>query len=235
MRFSAPIYQLKRRAKQMARAENIPLHLALDRIAEAEGLAGWSLLARQRSDDRAQLSLLPGLVAGDMLLIAARPAHGKTRLGLRLLLDAAAEGQRAVLYTLEYCDEEAQAQLRRMGGRSFVRLPEVVTSEDICAERIIRDLSGAAPGTVAVIDYLQILDQHRSKPPLSEQITALKEFARESGVIFGFISQIDRGFDPERKAVPDVSDIRLPNPIAGRSFSKACFLHGGTVRLENVA
>lgn len=234
MRFSAPIYQLKRRAKQLARAENIPLHLALDRIAQTEGFAGWSLLARH-SDKRGHLSLLPGLVAGDMLLIAARPGQGKTRLGLRLLLDAAADGRLAVLYTLEYREEEALAHLRRLGGRASVRLPEVVTSEDICAERIIRDLSGAAPGTVAVIDYLQILDQHRSKPPLSQQITALKDFARESGVIFGFISQIDRSFDPERKSVPDVSDIRLPNPIAPGSFSKACFLHGRALRLENVA
>ena len=234
MRFSAPMYQLKRRAKQLARAENIPLHLAQDRIAEAEGFAGWSLLAR-RSDKRGHPSLLPGLVAGDMLLIAARPGHGKTSLGLRLLLDAAAEGRRAVLYTLEYCDEEALAHLCRLGGHDAVTLPEVVTAEDICAERIICDLSGAAPGTVAVIDYLQILDQQRSKPPLSQQITALKDFARESGVIFGFISQIDRRFDPERKPVPDVSDIRLPNPIASGSFSKACFLHGRAVRLDHVA
>ena len=235
MRFSAPIYQLKRRAKQLSRAENIPLHLALDRIAQAEGFAGWSLLARRRTDERGHLSLLPGLVAGDMLLIAARPGHGKTRLGLRLLLDAAAEGRRTVLYTLEYREEEALAHLRKLGSSDAAPMPEVVTSDDICAERIIHDLAGAAPGTVAVIDYLQILDQHRSKPPLSQQITALKDFARARGVIFGFISQIDRSFDPERKPVPDVSDIRLPNPIATGRFSRAFFLHGGTVRLENVA
>ena len=33
MRLSAPIYQLKRRAKMLARERNIPLHQAQDRIA----------------------------------------------------------------------------------------------------------------------------------------------------------------------------------------------------------
>jgi hypothetical protein len=37
MRLSAPIYKLKRRAKLMARDENIALHEALDRLAREEG------------------------------------------------------------------------------------------------------------------------------------------------------------------------------------------------------
>ena len=45
MKLSAPLYHLKRKAKLLSRAENIPLHEALDRIAGQQGFSGWSLLA----------------------------------------------------------------------------------------------------------------------------------------------------------------------------------------------
>ena len=44
MRLSAPVYQLKRKARLLSRTDNIPLHEALDRIAVREGFAAWSLL-----------------------------------------------------------------------------------------------------------------------------------------------------------------------------------------------
>jgi hypothetical protein len=34
--------------------------------------------------------------------------------------------------------------------------------------------------------------------------------------------------------LPGLSDLRLPNPIDPGTFSKACFLHAGAVRLEAV-
>lgn len=44
MSLSAPIYVLKRRAKQLSREAGIPLNQALDRIARDEGFQTWSLL-----------------------------------------------------------------------------------------------------------------------------------------------------------------------------------------------
>ena len=41
MKLSAPLYYLKRKAKLLSRAENIPLHAALDRIARQVGF--WQL------------------------------------------------------------------------------------------------------------------------------------------------------------------------------------------------
>ena len=40
MKLSAPLYHLKRKAKLLSRAENIPLHDALDRWAAAHWLGG---------------------------------------------------------------------------------------------------------------------------------------------------------------------------------------------------
>src|SRR5215470_17176943 len=45
MKLSAPIFILKQQAKALSRSEKIPLHAALDRIANREGFAAWSLLA----------------------------------------------------------------------------------------------------------------------------------------------------------------------------------------------
>ncbi|MCA1444577.1 DNA helicase [Ensifer sp. IC4062] len=237
MRLSAPVYQLKRRAKSLARNEKIALHEALDRIAREEGFAGWSLLSSRLAMNSPSEALLSRLTDGDLLLLGARPGHGKTSLGLKLLIDAVREGRRAVFYTLEYTEWEALERIRSLdkGNHGIGDKLEIVTSEEISADFIVEHLSGLPRGTVAVIDYLQILDQQRSKPPLSDQLLVLQEFARRTGVILGFISQIDRSFDPQRDPVPGVGDIRLPNPIQLGIFSKACFLHDGAVRFQDVS
>lgn len=47
MNLSAPINELKRKAKLLRRAEGIPLNQALTRIAKEEGYASWGLLIRE--------------------------------------------------------------------------------------------------------------------------------------------------------------------------------------------
>jgi replicative DNA helicase len=234
MKLSAPVYRLKRQAKLLSRTENIPLHEALDRVARAEGFAAWSLLAARYATTSPSRAVLSRLAAGDLLLLGARPGHGKTLLGLQLLLDGAREGRRGVFFTLEYTEREARARIRTLedaaGDGDAI---EIVTSDEISADYVIRHLRDAARGTLAIIDYLQILDQQRSKPPLAEQMRALRAFAERSGVVFGLISQIDRSFDPAIRAVPDMRDIRLPNVVNPEVFSKACFLHDGEVRFQD--
>jgi replicative DNA helicase len=234
MRLSVPIHQLKRRAKLMARGEKVPLHEALDRIAREEGFGTWSALSARMATNSPSSALLPNLAEGDMLLLGARPGQGKTLMGLQLLLDATRYGRRAVFFTLEYTDQEVMRRIHSL-DREVRHMPEIVTSSDISADFIVRYLSGSPRGTVAVIDYLQILDQQRSKPSLAEQILVLNDFARESGAILGFISQIDRSFDPERDPLPGFDDVRRPNPIPAGIFSKACFLHAGESRFQSVS
>jgi hypothetical protein len=234
MRLSVPIYQLKRRAKLLARAEKIPLHKAQDRIAREEGFSAWSALSARMSTNQTAAALLPRLAEGDTLLLGARPGHGKTLMGLQLLLDSVRDGRRAVFFTLEYTDREVIQLIRSLDDRAVEYAPEIVTSSDISAEFIVQYLSGSPRGTVAVIDYLQILDQPRSKPPLLQQMQVLNTFARESGIILCFISQIDRSFDPGRDPFPSLDDVRLPNPIPPGVFSMACFLNAGEARLHRV-
>jgi replicative DNA helicase len=232
MLLSAPIYRLKRRAKALAREAKIPLHAAQDRIAREEGFRTWSALSSRVTTHSTSKSLLPDLVDGDMILLGARPGQGKTILGLQLLIDAAREGRRTVLFTLEYTEGEAMDRIRALSGVDHA--PEIVTSEDISADFIVRHLAGSPRGTVAVIDYLQILDQQRTKPALAEQVQSLSRFARDTGMIFAFLSQIDRSFDAAFAALPDMSDVRLPNAVPPDLFSKACFLHAGQMRLREI-
>ncbi|WEK06297.1 MAG: DNA helicase [Candidatus Devosia phytovorans] len=227
---TTPIYQLKRQAKQLARIQDIQHAEALDIIARQHGFSSWSLLAAQ--PDAPTPSLLSRLSHGDLLLLGARPGHGKTRLGLQMLLDAVSERRRAVFFTLEYTEPQARERIARLDTDGCGSAIEIVTTDDIEAFHIIRHLQDAAPGTVAVIDFLQILDQKRSKPALSEQLADLRRFAQDAGVILAFIAQIDRSFDPQSKPVPDLGDIRLPNPADLGVFSKACFLQGDAVRFE---
>ncbi|WP_026617500.1 DNA helicase [Ensifer aridi] len=237
MRLSAPIYQLKRRAKLMARDKKIALYEALNRIAREEGFAAWSLLSSQVALNSPSKAVLSRLTNGDMLLLGARPGHGKTLLGLELLLEAAREGRKAVFFTLEYTEKETRERIRSLEGdvNGIGDRLEIVTSDEICADYIMRYLSGSPRGTVAVIDYLQVLDQQRTKPALSDQMFALRDFARKTGIVLGFISQIDRSFDPESKPVPEIRDIRLPNPVDLTFFTKACFLHSGETQLQDMA
>lgn len=85
-----------------------------------------------------------------------------------------------------------------------------------------------------VIDYLQLLDQNRERPDLTTQITALKAFASERGLILVFLSQIDRSYDPSIKPFPNIENVRLPNPLDLTLFNKACFLQDGQIQFQSL-
>ena len=232
MRLSRPIYQLKRRAKLLAREAAIPLHQAQDRIAKSEGFATWSLLSARHADAARPPSILNDLAEGAMVLLAARPGQGKTLIGLQLLVDAVRARRRAVFFTLELTEGQTHDLLTRIGAGEDI--PQIVTANDIDAASIQRHLADAPPGTVAVIDYLQVLDQRRDTPPLGDQLADLRDFAAMSGISFAFISQIDRAYDPDAALLPGISDLRLPNPVPVALFDTACFTHGGRTQIQPI-
>lgn len=176
MKLSTPIFQLKRRAKLMVRNNAIPLHEALDQIACEEGFAAWSLLSAHVAAGSLSKDLFSRIVNGDMLLLAGRPGQGKTALAFELLRAAAGDGRQSILFTLEMTEQQVRKRTGQHAGAQ--REIEIVTSDEICADYMIRYLSPAKSGTFAVIDYLQLLDQQRHKPDLSQQVTVLAEFAK---------------------------------------------------------
>ncbi len=237
MKLSAPVFRLKRRAKKLSRDARIPLYQALDKVAGEEGFARWSLLAAQADTKAPASHLLDRLAAGDLVLLGARPGHGKTLMGLSLLANAIKRGRRGVLFTLESTEADILDRYERVGGDIAAANGRFAydTSDAISADYIAEHLTGAPPDTVVVVDYLQLLDQRRNNPDVGTQVRRLKSLATEQNLVVVLISQIDRSYELSDRPCPDLRDIRLPNPLDLTLFDKACFLNNGEMRVETVA
>lgn len=237
MSLSAPIHQLKRKARLMSRAERIPLHAALDRIAAVEGYRSWSLLAAKQPGMTSVRALWPLLEPGDLVLIAGRPGQGKTLASLALLAEAMRAGRRGVFLTLEYTPTDVLSRLHAINIEpgEFAGLFDCDCSDAISADYIAARLADAPRGTVAIIDYLQLLDQRRDTPELALQVSMLKTFARERGLILVFLSQVDRSYEGSDKPFPEIAHVRLPNPLDLSLFDKTCFVNRGEARFRAAA
>lgn len=236
MKLSAPIPRLKHKAKLLARESGVRLAAALDRVAVGEGFAAWSHLSASAADASPAVRLFGRLSPGEMALIGARPGAGKTLLGLGLLAEAMKRGARGMFFTLEYTEAQVIERFRSLGHETtgFGPLFKLDSSDGINADRIAATLGDAPAGTLAVIDYLQLLDQKREHPPLQAQVSALRKLAQAKGLILVFLSQIDRSYDPAQKSFPDLGDVRLPNPLDLGLFDKAFFLQGGAMRAKSI-
>lgn len=234
MKLSAPIYHLKRRAKRLSREEGIPLYDALDRIATTEGFSAWSMLAAKAAALTPANKLFLQFQPGDLVLVGARRGQGKTLMSLELAVEAMKSGHRAAFFSLEYTEKDVLDSLRAIGVEpaEFDKLFEVDCADAISADYVVKQMATAPRGTVVVIDYLQLLDQRRENPDLTVQVRALKSFARDKGLIVVFISQIDRSYDPSVKPCPDLSDVRLPNPLDLNLFDKMCFMNKSELQLR---
>lgn len=226
-------YRLKRQARALARSKDIPHHEALDRIAAAHGHERWSLLAARHDDAAPARRVYERLAPGEFLLVAARPGHGKTLMSLRIAVEAMRAGNPCAFFSLEYTARDIVGRFRAIGEEPS-RYQDRFTfdgSDALCADHITAILDTFPPGSLAVIDYLQLLDQRRGNPDLDTQMRALKAFATERRIVMVFISQIDRGYDPATKPLPDLDDVRLPNPLDLSLFDKGCFMNDGRMRL----
>lgn len=236
MKLSASVYRLKRNARLLSREKKISLARGLDEIARQEGHASWSLLAARLSAETPAARLFGHLRQGDLLLVGARPGHGKTLLGLELALEAIKSGSQGKFFSLEYAKRDVQSCLNAIGAdRGLLQnMFEFDGSDAICADYLIAALAGAPRGTLIVVDYLQLLDQRRDRPALMAQVRALKSFASERGLILVFLSQIDRSYELSEKPCPGLDDVRLPNPLDLTLFNKACFLNNGAIDFQTV-
>lgn len=229
MHLSVPIYRLKREARLLARERNIALHKALDTIAQQQGYASWSLLAARHAVAAPHKRLLFGLRSGGMVLRGGRRGHGKTMIALDLLVQACEAGRRTWFFSLDFNERDIDACIRELGHIAAQKQMMFDTSDAISAAYIMDRLEDEAEGALVVVDYLQILDQQRHKPPLNEQVAALSEFAARTGIIFIFLSQIDRRFDQTGRQLPEAGDVRLPNPLDLTLFSDTWFVNEGVL------
>jgi len=80
-------------------------------------------------------------------------------------------GNRAVFFTLDYTEKDLADRFRTIGMEraEFGALFDCDCSDAINADYIVKKLAAASRGTLAVIDYLQLLDQRRETPELMAQ------------------------------------------------------------------
>jgi hypothetical protein len=159
MNLSAPIYRLKREARLLSRRDDIALAAALDRIAATEGFASWSLLAARYAASSPAARLYANLRDGELVLVAARPGHGKTLFALQLALEALRNGRKAHVFSLEYTRAQVEGRFEAIGGEAELAQLAIDTSDSIGSGHVEAALASAPAGTLAVIDYLQLLDQ----------------------------------------------------------------------------
>ncbi|GAB5387581.1 MAG: DNA helicase [Alphaproteobacteria bacterium] len=236
MKLSAPIYRLKRTARQQARKQGIALNQALDALAGKEGYQSWSHLSQSWAKSHPARRLLDRLQDGQLVLLAARAGHGKTSLGLDLAIEAVLSRRTAWFFTLAYSDSEVRSVLAAQPADRAEAATKITLdcSDEISAPHMMERLGNAPAGTLVVVDYLQLLDQRRDLPALQEQLEALHHFARQHRITLIMISQVDRAFDQGDQDMPGLSDIRLPNPLDLALFDQAVFLHNGQMTLTPV-
>lgn len=226
MPLSAPIYRLKRRARQLAQSQGIQLHHGLNAVAHSEGYRSWDHLSAEQSATP-QTHILKAIPKGGMGLLAARPGQGKTLLALKTALLAAQSGP-STFFTLDYSEAQIAERLKRIG----VEHPPASFSADHSDQISAAYIAGLArPGFIA-IDYLQLLDQRRDLPPLDAQCRDLRAFAQKTASQLLLIAQIHRSFDQSGAAFPGLSDIRLPNPVDLSLFDRKIFLHEGQISVH---
>ncbi|MFG1494377.1 DNA helicase [Halobacteriovorax sp. ZH4_bin.1] len=231
MKLSSPIFVLKSHAKKLKKEQDITMSEALDQIARKEGFSSWSLLMSKSQELLPQKysDILDYLNNGDLILIGARPGMGKTSFALGLFVQAInANRTKSFCFTLAHTHKEYAARIGTYDqsiGENNDRF-ELNYSDDISADYIIKKTKEKiAPGSFIIVDYLQLLDEKRTNPPLQTQAEKLKTYAKETGAIIIFISQIVRDVEDRIDKRPTVDDIRLPNPLDLSLINKIILLY----------
>ena len=174
-----------------------------------------------------------GMGFGEIVLIAARPSHGKSAIALQILDSVTATGMPCV-----FCSEEMSAQsLGKRATQSITSIPQerwlamnqVVSNEldehfrgraecfiiehNRTAERVAAEICKYAKEDgvkVAVVDYVQLLSNAKGSryETVTESSVILKQAASESGVTLISLAQMSRGIEGRETFTPRVSDLR---------------------------
>lgn len=231
MKLSAPIHVLKAQAQLLKKEKAITNTEALDLIAKREGYNSWALLQSKKDDmfPKSYDEILDFFNPGDIVLIGAQPSKGKTAFTIGLFVQAIKK-KIAKNYCFSLSEVHKNVEdIMTAYDESIVEKShyfELDYSNDINAKYIIEKTHKTiSKRSLIVIDYLQLLDEKRSNPPLQDQVEQLKNYAKEKECIVIFISQISRELENRSDAKPSMEDIRLPNSLELKFFNKIILLH----------
>lgn len=174
-----------------------------------------------------------GMAMGEMVIIAARPSHGKSCIGLQMVhslsndgmpvvivseeMSARALGKRAIQFVSKVPEEhwptsfdeivsELDSHFKR---RAEVRIVESCgTVESACEE--IEKAVNEIGCKVAVVDYAQLLGSNGKDryDRISRVSTALKKLCGRLNIVLVVMAQLNREVEGRTKFVPKMSDIK---------------------------
>jgi replicative DNA helicase len=181
---------------------------------------------------------LAGLQAANLVVIAARPAMGKSSLALGIAVNAALQQEPVAIFSLEMSKEEIVQRILSSVGRVdsmklrsgqlgplwqrvvdaagkmyqapiYIDDSPVVTVTDIRAKS--RRLKRKKGLSLVVIDYLQLMEssnRENRQQEISEITRNLKNLARELEVPVIAVSQLNRSLETREDKRPRLSDLR---------------------------
>ncbi len=188
---------------------------------------------------------LAGLQAANLVVIAARPAMGKSALALGIAVNAALQQEPVAIFSLEMSKEEIVQRILSSVGRVdsmklrsgqlgplwqrvvdaagkmyqapiYIDDSPVVTVTDIRAKA--RRLKRKRGLSLVVIDYLQLMEassRENRQQEISEITRNLKNLARELEVPVIAVSQLNRSLEAREDKRPRLSDLRESGCLTG--------------------
>ncbi len=187
--------------------------------------------------------LLGGLRPANLVVIAARPAMGKSSLAMGVAMHVAKQGKPVAVFSLEMSKEELTHRMLSMEARVdsrklqtgqlgdlwsrvttaagkmyqrpiFIDDSPVVSVTDIRAKcRRLKRKKGLG---LVVVDYLQLMQASRAEnrvQEISEITRGLKNLARELDVPIIACSQLNRAVEQREDKRPRLSDLRESGSI----------------------
>lgn len=178
-------------------------------------------------------SLGGGVTYGEMVIVAARPSHGKSAIGLQMAhamsqaglpvvlvseeMSALAIGKRAVQFVTGTPEEHWRDQMHivqeevyeHFRARADIAIIESCGSvERACAE--IEALHADGKCKVAIVDYAQLLDAKGkdARERVSLVSKTLKMLAGRLQIVVIVLAQLNREIESRKPYVPKMSDIK---------------------------
>jgi replicative DNA helicase len=172
-----------------------------------------------------------GAEFGEMILIAARPSHGKSAIALQMIHQLTADGIKCAFFSeemnsltvgkraLQFVTEAPEAVWAREQERLDADVDKHFSTRADCvviencrtADRIAEEVRAlAADGVRAVVvDYVQLLSNNGNR---FEVVTAnsvtLRKVCSETGVLMIVLAQMSRAIEGRESFVPKTSDLR---------------------------
>lgn len=250
--------------------------LLQDALHQSQALGVWSGaeaaeagLARLAAGDPAWVKTgIPALDTataawgpGDLVLIGARPSHGKTALGVQIARHTAAHGRGVAFCSVEMAPAAIGMRLVAQGldtplAAVVSRLGDPATASaladlaqwplaviDANGSRVA-DLEGAVATQelggvrypVVVVDYLHLVTPERALPHREQEVSqiaqALKRWARRDGRLVVALAQLSRRVDDRADRRPTLADLRESGTLEQVADGVILIHHGHAATAE---